>query len=472
MKNWRINLIFFILILVGVVIVNRLVYFQIKNHDLYKALAQGQQRNFKMLDEQRGNILLSTGQLLATNTKNEAGEIIRSHPQGSMASNIVGFIGGEGTGQYGIEGYYEDELSGGENKGDDIYLTLDYNVQFIAEGLLKKASESLKIESGQIIVIDPTTGKILALADYPGFDPSKYFEVKDFSIFQNGAVQKLFEPGSTLKPVTMAAALDKNKITPETTFVDSGGVQVDDVLIENFGKKSYGKCTMTEVLEKSVNTGVVFAERQMGHEIFLSYLEGFGFFEPTGIDVLGEAYSENKQFKKGGDVNYATASFGQGIEITPMQLVRAFSAIANGGNLVKPYIVNKIIDNGKTIQTKPEVSSRQVISADTASKVSAMMVSVVENGYSKTAGIKGYYIAGKTGTAQVPWSALEINKKGYSDRTWQSFLGFFPAFNPRFLVLVKLDNPKASTAEYSAAPIFKEMSKYLINYYSVPPDYE
>ncbi|MDP2909894.1 MAG: penicillin-binding protein 2 [bacterium] len=460
MKNWRINLIILFFFGIGAVIANRLFFLQIKNHDFYKALAQGQQADFKTMEADRGSIFFSDGQLLVADGK---------YPLGLMASTVSGFIGGEGVGQYGVEGFYEEKL----REKEDIFLTIDYNVQFIAEDLLKRAGETLGIKGGQIIIMDPNSGKIIALADYPGFDPNNYFKVDDFSVFQNSATQKLFEPGSTLKPIVMAAALDKEKITPETIFVDTGSVKINGKKIENYGGRVFGESTMTQVLEKSINTGVVFVERKTGHEIFLDYLKRFGFFEPTGVDIQGEVYSENKQLKKGSDINFATASFGQGIEITPIQLAGAFCAIANGGNLVKPYLAGKTMDGkGNIIESTPQFLKEKIISLNTASKLSAMLVSVIENGYSKTAGIPGYYIAGKTGTAQISWSALGVNKKGYSAETWQSFIGFFPAFSPKFVVLVKLDNPKASTAEYSAAPIFKEMSQYLINYYSIPPDYE
>jgi len=549
LKNWRINAVFSLMLLFSAVIIGRLVYIQIIQHDLYSALANGQQGAFKPIKGQRGRIFFSTGQLLATNTKGSyvfvcpadieekektaeklaeileikkeavldklnkntlfeklknnlsekekitleekeihgvyIGEtILRSYPYQKTASQVAGFLGGEQIGQYGVEGFYDDVLRGEEEffdsgiskkiyNGSDIFLTIDYNLQFAAENLLKKAKEDVDIEGGQIIVMDPNTGKILVLAEFGGFDPNNYFEVEDFNVFQNSAVQKLFEPGSTFKPITMAVALDQGKITPYTTYIDEGKIKIGEHIIENYSGRVFGKRTMTEVLEKSINTGAVFAERQAGHNIFLNYLERFGFFKPTGIDLQGEVFSENKSLKKGYEINFATASFGQGIEITPMQLVRGFAVIANGGKLVKPYVADKIVNNeGRVIKTAPSISSEQIISTETVSKLTAMLVSVVENGYASSGKIEGYYIAAKTGTAQIPWSALGINEKGYSKKTWQSFIGFFPAFAPRFVLLVKLDNPKTNTAEYSAVPIFKEMARYIINYYAVPPDYE
>lgn len=480
MKNWRVNIVFILIIFFAAAIIGRLVYIQIINHDLNKALAQGQQGIFNMIQGERGGIFFMEGEILAANSKTDQG-LFRIYPQNKMASQIVGFLGGEGVGQYGLEGYYDDILQGREEmqkgeteksvKGADIFLTIDYNIQFTAEKLLEKAKEDLKIESGQIIVLDPASGEILALANYPSFDPNNYFESEDFGIFQNGTIQKLFEPGSCFKPITMAAAINEKKITPQTTYIDTGQVVIGGYAIENYNGRIFGEKTMTGVLENSINTGAVFVERQLGHDLFLKYTDSFGFFEPTGIDLAGEIFSSNKEFKKGYEINFATASFGQGIAITPIQLVRAYAVIANGGKLVKPYIVKKIVKDKEIIETAPEIQAEEVISAKTASQVSAMLISVIENGYSKSAKIPGYYIAGKTGTAQISWSSLEVSKKGYSDKTWQSFVGFAPALNPRFLILVKLDNPEAKTAEYSALPIFRELAKYIIDYWKIPPDY-
>lgn len=414
--------------------------------------------------------------------------LFRNYPQKDMASQVVGFLGGEEIGQYGLEGYYDDILQGKEevqkkkkgsatsffsednsrsSKGSDIVLTIDYNIQFIAEKLLKQAKDNLNIKEGQIIVIEPKTGKILALAHYPNFNPNKYSSVESFDIFQNGTIQKLFEPGSVFKPITIASAINEGKITPQTTYVDTGKVKIGKYTIENYNNRVFGEKTMTGVLEKSINTGAVFAERQLGHDLFLKYIDLFGFFTPTGIDLEGEIFSNNKMFRRGYEINFATASFGQGIEMTSMQLVRAYTAIANEGRLVKPYVVDKIIKNNETIETVPDISSRDIISSKTASQVTAMLISVIENGYSKEAKIPGYYLAGKTGTAQVP------ERGGYSpDKSWQTFIGFAPALNPRFLILVKLDDPETKTAEYSALPIFKELTKYIINYWEIPPDYD
>ena len=341
-------------------------------------------------------------------------------------------------------------------------MTLDYDIQFMAEKLLAEAKENLEIEEGQIIVITPDSGKIVALANFPNFNPNQYKEYATdgyLEIFKNGATQKLFEPGSVLKPITFAAALEEEKITPQTTYVDEGKVKIDGRTIYNYDGKVYGLQTMTNVLEKSINTGAVFAEKKLSDNTFLDYLEKFGIFEESGID-LPEVYSKNEEFKKGYEVNFATASFGQGIEMTPIQLARAYCAIANGGKLVRPYLLSSA-----TFSDKKE-EERQVISSKTASQLTSMLVSVVENGFGKRAKIPGYYIAGKTGTAQVAEGG-----KYSTEKTIQTFAGFFPAFNPQFLILVKLNNPKTKTAEYSAVPIFHDLAEYIIHYYQIPPDY-
>lgn len=404
----------------------------------------------------------------------------RYYPQETLASQVVGFLGAEGNGQYGVEESFDEVLKGeqeftGTQKGSDLFLTLDYNVQFEAEKLLEKAKENLKIEKGLIIVADPNSGKIIAMASSPVFNPNTYQEYaskEGFSAFKETATQELFEPGSVFKPITMAGALEEGKITPDTTYVDKGSVKIEGwpKPIYNYDQKVYGEQTMTNVLEKSINTGAVFAEKALGKNLFLKYIEKFGFFQPTGIE-LQETYSENNEVKTGREINLATAAFGQGIEMTPIQLIRAFSAIANGGKLVKPYIIEKKVQGGVEIKTNPELSDL-VISSKTARQVTSMMISVVENGFGKSARIPQYYIAGKTGTAQVTFSALGIDKEGYSQNTIQTFISFFPAFNPKFLVLVKLDNPQAKTAEYSAVPIFHDLADYMIHYYQIPPDYE
>ena len=536
MRHWRINLILIVIFLLGLVLLGRLFFIQVLRGDFYKALAQGlsiieerqgargeiffkneeplainndwplvfsspaeikdKEKTAESLAEilhlDKNSILekfqedslyvvikkrLTDEDIENLKKTNLAGiylgkESGRYYPQANLASEVIGFLGADDSGQYGLEAYYNEILQGRKNsKGSDLILTLDYSIQFKAEQLLEAAKEKLNFEGGEIMVIEPHSGRIFASAVFPNFNPNKYSEVSDFDIFQNPSTQKIFEPGSVFKPITMASALNEGKITPSTTYTDPGAIKISGFTIFNYGQRVYpGKITMTEVLEKSINTGAVFAEQQLGSNLFLKYIEKFGIFEPTGID-LREIYSENKEFKKGYEINFVTASFGQGIEMTPIQLARAYCAIANGGKLVRPYIVEKIKSQNELLEIKPKIEAHSIISPKTASQLTAMLVNVVENGFAKSAKIPGYYIAGKTGTAQISWPALKINKKGYSEKTWQSFVGFAPAFNPRFLILIKLDNPETKTAEYSAVPIFHDLAKYIIDYWQIPPDY-
>ena len=416
----------------------------------------------------------------------------RYYPHGSLASHVLGFVGfskeDEKVGQYGIEGYYDSKLGGesgfveGEKDargnllviakhyfqpvedGADLILTLDPNIQFFVEGKLREVAERLEAEGGTIIVEDPRTGAIKALANWPAFDPNNYSEVEDINIFTNPAVQNLFEPGSIFKPITMAAALDQKLATPQTTYRDEGFVKIGGYTIENSIKRAEGIQTMTQVLEKSLNTGAVFVQQLVGKEKFKDYVEKFGFNKTTGIDLGGEVKGNISNLNNKRDIEYATAAFGQGIAVTPIELIAALGSIANGGKMMRPYIVEKMIySNGEEKIIEPK-AIKQVISQDTAETLVKMMVSVVENGWSNKARIPGYFIAGKTGTAQVPGSG------GYSDKTIHTFGGFFPAFEPQFLILIKLDNPKGIPfSSESIVPTFREIAQYIINYYEIPP---
>ncbi len=420
-------------------------------------------------------------------------KVVRFYPNANLASDVIGFVNQDGSGQYGLEGYWEDILRGKEGwqkiefspfgkfqegesslsaKGCDLILTIDKNIQLKSEELLVKFSENFQYESAQIIVAEPKSGKILAMADYPFFDPNNYKEYEELGVFQNKNIQVVYEPGSVFKAVTMATALNEGKITPETTYIDRGYVEILDKKINNYENRVWGKSTMTEVLEKSINTGAVFAQSQVNNKVFLDYLERFEIFKKTNIELQGEVFSENKEFKKGWAINFATAAFGQGIEMTPLQVVRTYCAIANKGILPELYLVEGVRENGETTIFEKNKQGNQIISEKTASQLVKMLISVAENGYSKPAKVDGYYIAGKTGTSQISYSALGINKSGYSDQTWQSFIGFAPAFEPEFVILIKLDNPATKSSNESATLVFKELAKYILDYYQIPPEKE
>lgn len=410
----------------------------------------------------------------------------RYYPQESLASQVIGFVGGDGSGQYGIEGYYDEILSGKKGikeekrglgsiaaedfsylNGSDLYLTIDYNIQFQAEALLQQAKKDINIDSGQIIVVKPDSGRIIALANFPSFNPNAYSKESHLEIFQNSTVQKIFEPGSVFKPFIMAIALQEHKVTPETTFNDVGFVKIGPDTVYNFDRKKYDLQDMSGILEKSINTGAVFLSQLLSHQTFLDYIDEFGFTQKTGIDLQGEVYSRNEILRNGSAFGYATASFGQGIEMTSLQLVSAFCAFANGGKVVKPFMVEKIVHGQDQIITHPQLSE-PVISPKTASEVTTMLTNVVNRGFGNSAKVNGYYLAGKTGTAEVP---IEGKKGYYLDRTIQSFIGYGPSLKPQFLILVKLDNPKVPKSSLSAAPIFKKLAQYIINYWQIPPDY-
>lgn len=419
----------------------------------------------------------------------------RIYPQKRITSHVVGFINTEGIGQYGIEAFYDELLKGKEKliqkekapfgyfvslleknneiiplKGMDIILTLDYKLQYFCQKLLEKAKELWDVDSAQIGVIIPQTGEILALAVWPNFDPNYYWKEKNLEIFLNPISQSLFEPGSVLKPLTMIAGLEEELIVPETTYIDEGYVKIKGRPIYNFGRRIWGEQSMVGVLKHSINTGAVFVQQKLGEKSFLKYLRKFGLFEKTGIDLPKETFSENKNLTKiSHPRNLATASFGQGIEITPIQLIRIFGAIANGGNLMRPFIVKKIIKfNGETIEIQPQIQ-RKVFSKKTAEILTSMLVQVIESGAAQKAQITGYFIAGKTGTAQVPLK----EKRGYSEsETIHTFIAFFPAFEPKFLIFIKLDNPKqVKMSSHSTVPLGRDLIKYIINSWQIPPDY-
>ncbi len=414
----------------------------------------------------------------------------RFYPEGSLASQIMGYLNTEGDGQYGIEGYFNDELMGSSGfvqsyhdltgrdlsdneqilsqvqQGVNLNLTIDRAVQYFVEEKLKNAVETYQADGGSVVIMEPKTGKIVAMANYPTFDPNEYFKVEDYNSFNNASVANSWEPGSVFKPLTMAMAIDLGMITPDTSEVFGASIKVLDREIFNSERRPYGLETMTQVLENSDNVGMVWIGQKLGKHNFYDYLYEFGFGDPTGVDMSGESAGLVVDKSLVSEVDLATMTFGQGIAVTPLQMVSSISVIANGGYLMKPYVVESITTvDGKEVNVSPEVV-RSVIKPSTANSVAAMMVSVVENGHGTQAGVEGYYVAGKTGTAQVP-----INGIYDPNKTIGSFVGFAPAFDPAYVMLVKIDIPKTTEwAESSAAPLFGEISEFLLNYYMVAPD--
>ncbi len=427
----------------------------------------------------------------------------RFYPLGEMASHVIGFYGYDQTGkrkvgQYGIEGFFEKELAGkdgymvglvdanqnpifsSKNKiqepinGVDIVLTINPDIQTFIEGKLKETYDKYQPRNATFIVFSPKTGEILAMASLPNFNPNEYYKEKDLNVFKNPALTS-FEPGSIFKPLTAAAGIEERVITPQTTYYDSGSVKIDNHEIKNSDLKAHGTQTMTNVIEFSLNTGAVFIQQKLGREKFVEYVKKFGFGKKTGIELYGEEEGsiENIVHPRSNAklIECANASFGQGISVNAIQILSAFSAIANQGKMVKPHIVKAIIyPDGKKKIVQPEIIG-QPISSETASRVTAMMVSATKNGYAKNAGVEGYLIAGKTGTAEASWVYFGENKPGYSGMNVQTFINFAPAFNPEYILLLKMDAPKRGPrfSADSLAPVAGEINKFLLNYFGIPP---
>lgn len=422
-------------------------------------------------------------------------EDARAYPEPGFGGQVLGFLGrkddGHPIGLYGLEGYFDDFLSGQAGQlysqtdvsgrwigvgdrhfrpaidGGDMLLTIDRTLQVEVCEILKRGVEQFKADSGTAIVIEPTTGRILAMCGAPDFYPAEYAEVEDASVYNNKAIFTAYEPGSIFKPITMAAAIDVGAVTPDSRFTDPGFVEIDEFTIHNAANKVFGNVSMIEVLEESINTGMVWVMRQMGRDTFQEYVEKFGFGESTGIELKTEVGGTIAAFEERAEVYPATASFGQGITTTPLQIVSAYGALANGGLLMKPYIVDELRYPDGTVERMEPQEIRQVVSPSTATTIGAMLVSVVEYGHGKHAGVPGYYIGGKTGTAQIArngvYSTTEFNG---------SFAGFGPVQDPKFAMIVKIENPKEGViyAESTAAPVFGEIAKFILEYYGVAPE--
>ncbi len=396
----------------------------------------------------------------------------RSYPLGTLAAHIIGFVSpGENDhtvqGRYGIEKEYEVALAGTPGSfndtttadplhGADITLTIDQPIQKHAETILKRLVAEKKAAGGSIIVQEPATGKILAMTSIPDFNPNRYAEYP-LATFTNPTVQARYEPGSVFKVLTAAIGLDTKTITPDMTYYDTGKLVFSDgKTVNNWDLKAYGTVTMTNVIEKSLNTGAAFMEKKIGHKKFYDYLVKFGLNAPTDIGLPGEVSGNLKNIKTHtADIDFAAASFGQGVAVTPLQLITAISTIANGGNLIQPSIV---------VTTEPR-AIRRVLSPEAARQTVAMMVSAVDK--AKIAQIANYTVAGKTGTAQ----AVDFTRGGYTKEVINTYVGFAPAYNPRFVALVKLDMPAgAPLAGVTVVPAFRELAQFILDYYAVPPD--
>jgi len=487
--------------------------------------------------------------------KNYAGvgfkeEYYRYYPEREFMANLLGFVDKSGKGQYGIEETFDKQLKGkngvfkaqrdsvgrqitvGDSviqpavNGQSITLTIDRTIQLETEKILAKAVKKYNADSGQVVILDPKTSKIIAIAHAPSFNPNNYsdafkkvdidfsseeidsllpiknsdtdfyfyrnwdtddkFEVfKDVEegkepvyqrytnffgaeVYQNKAVSSIYEPGSVFKPVAMVSAIDDGDVTPNTVYYETGPIKVDEFEIHNSTDDYRGRQTMTNVLERSSNIGMSFVAKKIGRNLFYNYMMKFGFGKKTGIEFDNEQGGQIEYFTKWADSELLTHAFGQGIAVTPLQMTNAYCVLANKGLLMQPYVIESVTnENGKSILTEP-FAVNQVISEDSANKITAMLVSSVENGVANKGQVDGHYVAGKTGTSQTYKHGKPLTGAG---TTITSFAGYGPIDGPKFVILVKFDRPRTSEwGSDTAAPVFKEIATFLFNYYNVPPD--
>lgn len=421
-------------------------------------------------------------------------ESTRFYPEASLSAHLVGFVGkdneGKDQGYFGLEGYYNRLLSGKEGKaiqvhdafgrpilaktskvasqidGSTLILNINRSVQFLVEKRLKDGIAKYGAEAGMAAVMEPSTGNIVAMASFPTFDPKNYKDY-ELSLYKNPFISDMYEPGSTFKPLVMSSALDAKVVTPKTKCTSCAGpVSVGGYSIHTWNDKYYKDINMIDVIMHSDNTGMVFVGQKLGLDRALNYFEKFGIGALTGIDLQGEVSPTIKPKDQWYTVDLATAAFGQGIQVTPIELLTAIGAIANEGKKMEPHVVAEVqsTDGDKTKIQPKEVS--RPISPESAKVMTEIMVNAVNKGEANWTRLKGYRIAGKTGTASIP-----IEGRYDPHQTIASFVGFAPANRPKFVMLVVLHKPKSSIyGAETAAPIFFNISKDLLNYYGISPD--
>lgn len=416
----------------------------------------------------------------------------RYYPEASMAAHILGFVGknskGEDQGYFGLEGYYDEQLKGRDGllnqesdaignpilagdlikilpeNGRDLKLYLDKTIQFIVEKRLQEGISKYGAKGGSAVVLQPSTGGVLAMASFPSYDPSRFLDFPP-EFYKNPGVSLFYEPGSTFKTIVMASAINEGKVSEETKYNEEGSLEIGGYTINTWNQKYHGEINMAEVLQYSSNVGMVFVEKQLGSDLFLKYIDNLGFGKLTGIDLQEESTPELRSKNKWSEIDFATSSFGQGIAVTPLQMVRSVSAIANNGKLMQPHVVKSIkLSDGREINTEPKID-KVIFTPEVASLVTEMMVSAVENGETKRLKPPGIKVAGKTGTAQIAIS-------GHYDvqKTIASFVGFSPPENPKFVMLVTITEPTSSPwGSETAAPIFFAITKDLLSYLGISP---
>ncbi|MFN8371947.1 MAG: penicillin-binding protein 2 [Anaerolineae bacterium] len=411
----------------------------------------------------------------------------RYYPQGTLAAQVLGFVAEDPNGlrgYYGVEGFYEDQLAGRirseevsnipfdipndqdvNDRGNDLVLTIDREIQYLVESELNLAITSEGADGGSIIVMDPRNGDILAMASYPSFDPNNV-NASSAEDLGNPAISDQYEPGSVMKVITVASALQTQAITPNWTYNDTAQIEIGGVPIVNWDRSAHGATDVTGLLVQSLNVGAATVSTTMGANSFFDMIQQFGFGRPTGVDMQGEVggtlYVPGDSFYS--DSLLGTVAFGQGVACTPLQMLTAVNAIANGGLMMQPRIVSQIIDGGSVIDLQPTVLGRP-ISTETAQIVTNMMVQVVQNGEANAAIVPGYSIAGKTGTAQIPTPV------GYEpDTSVASFIGFFPPEDPQVSIIVTLSRPAGYWGSAVAAPVFSRIAGRLVILLGIPPD--
>jgi cell division protein FtsI (penicillin-binding protein 3) len=413
----------------------------------------------------------------------------RLYPNGAVGAQVLGFVNDDGVGQYGVEGRYAGELGGTPGRlvvardpanrelalglrtavpaknGDDLTLTIDLAVQNAVERELAAVVEREKAAGGAIVVLDPKDGAVLAIASSPTYDPARV-GAADAEALRNRAISWTYEPGSTMKAVTVAAALDKGVITPSTSYQDVGYAVIGGRKLCNAQCKVYGPTTVTQILARSQNAGAVFVASKLGAVDLNAYLQSFGFGQRTGVDLSAETGGIIRPLAEWYPVDLGTISFGQGLSVTPLQLASAYAAIANGGTLFRPYVVASRRDADGEHRTAP-VAVRRVISEETSATLVTMLTTTVDNGIANAASLKGYSVAGKTGTAQIP-----SNDGRYVDDAYiSSFAGFVPAIDPRMVVVVVLEKPQSKLlGTVPAMNTFKAIATDALRYARVQPD--
>lgn len=422
----------------------------------------------------------------------------RYYPTGALGAQTVGIVGYATTslltGQYGLEKYYDSTLTRNDNDAKvnffaelfsdikstvlngqslegDVITTIEPSVEAYLGQVLAATKKQWQSEEIGGIIIDPKTGAIYAMDSLPSYDPNNRADVSNPSVFANPLVQDVYEMGSIMKPLTMSAAIDSGRVTASSTYNDTGTVVVDGRSISNYDLKARGVIPMQQILSQSLNVGATYLALTMGSSTMQKYFLSYGIGSTTSIDQPNEQAGLVKNIKSGRDVDYATAAFGQGIAITPIEIVRALSSIANGGYLVTPHITSEIDYDIGGYKTIDPPQGRRVFSTTTSAVVTNMLVNVVDHVMAPAnadMSKPGYSIAAKTGTAQI---ADPVNGGYYADRYLHSFFGFFPAHNPRFLVFLYQVYPK--NVEYASQTLtdpFAQVASYLISYYDIPPD--